>query len=78
LLIEYLIQNDSNAAIKRYLFLCDLFAINWTSYHESMLGKLVSNYSLLDTSAPNDGKYNSKFGLKINMDILTIKNAIYS
>ena len=78
LLIEYLIQNDSNAAIKRYLFLCDLLDINWSSYHESMINKLVSNYSLLDTSAPNEGKYNSKFGLKINMDVLTIKNAIYS
>ncbi len=78
LLIEYLIQNDSNAAIKRYLFLCNLLSINWTIDHESMMTKLVSNYSLLDTSAPNEGKYNSKFGLKINMDVLTIKNAIYS
>lgn len=78
LLIEYLIQNDSNAAIKRYLFLCSLLSINWTIDHESMMTKLVSNYSLLDTSAPNEGKYNSKFGLKINMDVLTIKNAIYS
>ena len=78
LLIEYLIQNDSNAAIKRYLFLCNLLSINWTIDHESMMTKLVSNYSLLDTSAPNEGKYNSKFGLKINMDALTIKNAIYS
>ena len=78
LLIEYLIQNDSNAAIKRYLFLCDLLSINWTINHKSMMTKLVSNYSLLDTSAPNEGKYNSKFGLKINMDVLTINNAIYS
>jgi predicted transcriptional regulator of viral defense system len=78
LLIEYLLQNDSNAAIKRYLFLCDILGINWTSYHETIMDKLLSNYSLLDTSSPNEGKYNSKFGLKINMDIQTIKSAIFS
>ena len=77
-LLKYLIKNDSKAAIKRYLFICELFDINRTSYHEGMLQKKGNSYPLLDTSAPNQGSKNSKFGLKINVDIDTIKNSIYT
>lgn len=102
ILLDYLTRNDSNAAIKRYLFLCDLLSIEWTTYHESMWTKETSNdiqngfiydsnkymtqrnhklgssYPLLDTSAPNEGTKDSKFGLKINVDTETIKNSIYT
>jgi len=77
-LLNYLIKNESQAAIKRYLFICELVDINWTSYHEGMLQKKGNSYSLLDTSAPNQGSKNSKFGLKINVDVDTIKNSIYT
>lgn len=77
-LLGYLIQNESKAAIKRYLFICDLVDVKWTSYHEEMLQKIGTSFSLLDTSAPDQGSKNSRFGLKINMDTETIKNSIYT
>lgn len=77
-LIDYLTKNDSRAAIKRYLFICDLVDIEWTSYHERMLQKIGPSSSLLDTSAPNQGRKDSRFGLKINMDTETIKNSIFT
>lgn len=77
-LIDYLTRNGSKSAIKRYLFVYDLFGLDWTSYHESLLLKPNNSYSLLDTSGPDEGVCNYKFGLKINVDTDTIKNAIYS
>ncbi|MFT6747494.1 MAG: putative transcriptional regulator of viral defense system [Glaciecola sp.] len=78
-LLGYLITNDSNAAIKRYLFICDLVEVKWTAYHEGMKSKEDGNsYPLLDTSAPDEGYKDSSFGLKINVDINTIQNSIYT
>ncbi len=77
-LFKYLDQNGSLAAIKRYLFICDLVDIKWTSYHEGLLPKIRTSFSLLDTSAPDQGSKNSKFGLKINLEIDTIKDSIYT
>ncbi|NHZ85624.1 MAG: transcriptional regulator [Planctomycetia bacterium] len=77
-LFNYFIQNESQAAIKRYLFICDLVNVNWTSYHEGILQKMGVSYSLLDTSAPDQGRKNSRFGLKINVDTDTIKNSVYT
>jgi predicted transcriptional regulator of viral defense system len=77
-LISYLIQNASHVAIKRYLFICDLIGIDWTAHHESMLQKIGSSFSLFDTTGPDQGRKNSKFGLKINIDTETIKNSIFT
>ncbi len=77
-LLGYLIQNGSLTAIKRYLYICDLVHVNWTSSHEGMLQKIGTGFSLLDTSAPDHGRKNSRFGLKINVDTETIKNSIYT
>ncbi len=77
-LLGYLNQNESQAAIKRYLFLCDLAGIEWTAHHEGMLKKIGSSFTLLDTTGPDKGQKDSKFGLKINIDTTTIKNSIYT
>ncbi|NQT98343.1 MAG: transcriptional regulator [Candidatus Marinimicrobia bacterium] len=77
-LLKYLIQNESQAATKRYLFICDLVDLNWTSDHEGILQKMGTSYSLLDTSAPDQGRKDSRFGLKINVETDTIKNSIYA
>lgn len=77
-LTGYLTQNENQAAIKRYLFICDLFGIDWTAHHESMLQKVGSSFSLLDTTGPDQGRKNSIFGLKINIDTETIKNSIFT
>jgi len=77
-LLSYLTQNESQAAIKRYLFICDLISIDWTVHHESMLQKIGSGFSLLDTSGPDQGRKDSRFCLKINVDTETIKNSIFT
>ena len=77
-LFSYLVQNGSRAAIKRYLFICYLLDIDWTSYHAGLMKKMGNSYPLFDPSAPGEGYKDSRFGLKINVDTDTIKNAIYS
>ena len=77
-LVDYFNKNNSKAAIKRYLFLSNLLGLTWTEKHQSLLDDIGKSYSLLDTSAPDYGKQDSKFGLKINIDTETIKNSIYT
>ncbi len=77
-LFKYFQQNGSQAAIKRYLFICELFQIDPLFSIQDVLRKPQNSYSLLDTSAPNQGAKNSRFGLKINLDPDTLKHAIYT
>ena len=77
-IIDYLTKNESHVAIKRYLFLVDLFGFTWTSQHEEMLKNIGPSFSLLDTTGPDQGRKDSKFGLKINIDTETIKNSIFT
>jgi len=75
---SYLIQNESQVAIKRYLYLCDLLSVEWTADHESLVQKIGSSFSLLDTTGPDQGRKNSKFRLKINIDAESIRNSIFT
>ncbi|MEX2410513.1 MAG: transcriptional regulator [Candidatus Paceibacterota bacterium] len=77
-LFDYLTRNGMQVAKKRYLFLSNLLGLEWSSYHESMMNNLGSGYPLLDTTGLNQGRWDSKFGIRINVDINTIKNAIYT
>ena len=77
-LFDYLTRNDMQVAKKRYLFLSDLLGLEWSSYHEGMMNNLGSGYPLLDTTGLEQGRWDSKFGLRINVDIETIKNSIYT
>ena len=77
-LFNYFIRNKSQAAQKRYLFLTNLLEIDWTSYHEGLIKNLGTSYPLLDTTGPDQGRKDSKFGLKLNVDTKTIKNAIFT
>ena len=77
-LFDYFTRNGSQAAKKRYLFLCDLLKIDWTLHHEAIVKNLGTSYPLLDTTGPDQGRKDSKFGLKINVDTETIKNAIFT
>ncbi len=75
-LFFYFARNANITAKKRFLFLGDLLGFEWTPYHEKMMGELGSGISLLDPSAPMQGKNRYKFGLKINVDPILIKNSI--
>jgi len=77
-LFYYLARNRRHAAKKRYLFLSDLLGLEWTSEHERMRNDSGSSISLLDPTGPDKGVKNSKFGLKINIDVNHLKDLIQS
>ena len=77
-LFYYLARYGSQVAKKRYLFLSELLGLEWTADHERMLENCRSGFSLLDPAAPDQGIKNSRFGLKINVDIQSIKAAFDS
>lgn len=74
---DYFIRAESKAAIKRYLFLCRHLDI-WSVYQEGLMGKIGSSITVLDTSLPNEGKIDKEFGLKVNRDMETVINSIFT
>lgn len=77
-LINCFVRAGSKVAARRYVFICDLLEIG-NSYHESLLqNNIAYSVSILDTSGPDEGKINSRYKLKINRDIDTIKQSIFT
>ena len=72
-LFYYFARNMNKSAKKRFLFLTDLFGLEWTTEHERMMEELGTGISLLDPAAPDQGRKMKKFGLKINVDPIRIK-----
>ena len=77
-LFYYLSRNRSQAAMKRYLFLSDILGMEWTSDHQRMLEETGSSCSLLDPAGPDRGIKNSRSGLKINIEVNTLKDCLQS
>jgi predicted transcriptional regulator of viral defense system len=75
-LFYYFARNRNKSAKKRFLFLTDLLDLEWTAEHERMEEELGSGISLLDPSAPDQGRKMSRFGLKINVDAIQIKEEV--
>jgi predicted transcriptional regulator of viral defense system len=50
--------------------------LDWTDEHKKMMEELGSGISLLDPSTPDQGRSKKKFGLKINVDPIHIKNEV--
>ena len=77
-LLDYFAQSGSKVSARRYVFICDLLEIS-SSYHESLLqNNLTGSFLKLDTSGPEQGKYNTRYELKINRDVHTIRESIYT
>ncbi|HFA50311.1 MAG TPA: transcriptional regulator [Bacteroidetes bacterium] len=77
-LFGYFTKAGSKVAARRYVYICDLFGISGF-HHELFLKNNLSNVILrLDPSLPDQGKIIVKYGLRINHDFETIKQAIYS
>jgi predicted transcriptional regulator of viral defense system len=68
-LFYYLSWNGSQVAKKRYLFLSHILGMEWTSDHDRMLEESGSSFSPLDPAGPDRGIKNSRFGLKINIEL---------
>ncbi len=77
-LLVYLNLNEGEAAKKRFLFLVELLGLTWTNKYDAMLKEMGPSFPVLDTTGPNQGRKNSRFGLKINIDVSTIKNSIFT
>jgi predicted transcriptional regulator of viral defense system len=75
-LFYYFSRNRNKSAKKRFLFLTDLLGLEWTIEHERMMEELGPGISLLDPAAPDQGRKRRKFGLKINIDPILIKNRV--
>jgi len=75
-LFYYFARNLNKSARKRFLFLTDLLGMEWTVEHENMMKELGPGITSLDPSAPDRGKKTGKFGIKINVDPLSIKENI--
>jgi len=67
-LIRYLRKFNNKAVIKRLGFLSELFGWDIEDELFNMLSKKDRrSYSLLDPNGPNTGKFNVKWGLRINV-----------
>ncbi len=77
-LLGYLSHNKSGASKKRYLFLVELLGLAWMNHYNEILKEMRPSFPVLDTTGPNNGRKDSKFGLKINIDVNTIKNSIFT
>jgi predicted transcriptional regulator of viral defense system len=75
-LFYYFARNMNKSAKKRFLFLTDLLGLEWTTEHERMMVELGTGISMLDPTAPDQGRKRGKFGLKINVDPILIKKKV--
>ena len=76
-LFYYFSRNQNNSAKKRFLFLTELLDLEWTDNHKRLMEELGTGISLLDPSAPDQGTRRIKFGLKINVDPIFIKEEVF-
>jgi len=76
-LLEYAIKFNSQAVVKRLGFILEILKIETTIIED--LQKLKTNsVVLLDTELPKSGKIKTKWSLQQNIEIETIKTAIYT
>lgn len=76
-LLEYVIKFNSQAVIKRLGFILEL--LNIKTKIISKLQKLkTTSYTSLDTELPKSGKMISRWSIQQNIDIETIKSALYT
>ena len=64
---EYLQRLDNGAATKRIVFLADELGIDLPT-RETLLESFTSGYSLLDPTRSEQGRYDSEYRLRINVD----------
>jgi predicted transcriptional regulator of viral defense system len=76
-LLEYAIRFNSQAVVKRLGFILEILKIETNIIKD--LQKLKTNsVVLLDTELPKSGKIKTKWSIQQNIEIETIKTAIYT
>jgi predicted transcriptional regulator of viral defense system len=74
---QYLLKFNSQAVIKRLGFLMEILNIN-NEFITKLLHIKSKSIALLDTELPDSGKIFSRWSIKINIDIETIKSSLYT
>jgi predicted transcriptional regulator of viral defense system len=76
-LLDYVVKFKSQAVIKRLGFLLETLNIE-TEIIDRLQTLKKASYVVLDTELPATGKMISRWQIQLNIDIETIKSAIYS
>jgi len=76
-LLEYAIKFNSQAVIKRLGFILEILKIK-TNIIEDLQKLKTNSVVLLDTELPKSGKIKTKWSIQQNIEIETIKTAIYT
>ncbi|MCC7455086.1 MAG: transcriptional regulator [Crocinitomix sp.] len=76
-LYDYAIRFNSQAVIKRLGFLLEFLEIN-TEIIQKLQAKKTDAYVLLDTELPKQGKRLKRWSIQQNLELETIKSAIYT
>ena len=76
-LLEYVERFQSQAVIKRLGFLLETLEIE-TDIIKQLNKKKTASYVLLDTELPKSGRMISRWSIQQNLEIETIKSAIYT
>jgi predicted transcriptional regulator of viral defense system len=77
ILLDYAKKFNSQAVIKRLGFLLEALDI-YTDIIKELQNMKTASYVVLDTELPKIGKRNSRWSIQQNLDIETIKSAIYT
>lgn len=76
-LLDYVIKFNSQAVIKRLGFLLEVLEIE-TIIIKELQNLKTATYVVLDTELPAFGKRTSRWNIQLNIEIETIKSALYS
>ena len=76
-LLNYTIQFDSQAVIKRLGFLLEVLKMG-TSILEDLQNLRTASYVLLDTELPKEGQRNSRWRIQQNIETESIISSIYT
>ena len=76
-LLEYAVRFNSQAVIKRLGYILELFEIE-TDIIEELQKMKTASYVVLDNELPKTGKRNSRWSIQQNLDIETIKSAMFT
>ena len=76
-MIEYIKKFDSQAVIKRLGYILEVLEIK-TKIIDDLQQMKTASYVILDTELPQSGKRISRWSIQQNLEIETIKAAIYS
>lgn len=76
-LYEYACRFKSQAVIKRMGFLLELLEVE-SGITEKLRKGITKSYVRLDTELPESGKLNSRWSIQQNLELETIKSALYT